>query len=606
MINTNSADFERPQVIFQKHSHFDIDSHRFGGKPSYDGQFGGIPLLYDRDKRSMALDPSDSHTIVYGATGSKKTRAFVMPAIKILGHAGESMIINDSKGELFTRLGGELQNEGYEIIAINFRDPAVGNAWNPLNIPYQYYLAGDVDKAAEFANDIANTLMLAEVSDRDPYWDYASSDVCYGLILLLLKYCKENAAPEGSVNIANLTALRRKLYEKGTMSQNTLLWKWASQDELVATSLSGSIMAPKDTMNSILAVFDQKMRSFTIQPTLLDMLANDNIEIGKLGQRKAAVFLVTPDEKTSYHRLVALFISQSYQYLIYTAMQQGGRLPNRINYVLDEFSSLPAIGSDFPSMISAARSRNIRFSIVCQSKNQLIRRYKEEAATITANCTNWVFFASRELDLLRELSELCGQKKDHTPNVSVYDLQQLSKEKNQALLFTGRMKPCLVEFLDIDQFPERKYLEIDFDTPVRTARNKIDFSRFSGDADAGHILGATGQQDTSPSYSVGQGQGNGSGSNEANRQNIDNIIAKIDAKIAQLEAEEAEGKEKTTESIERPKEDTNERVDIDIDRILSGFNAESKDSSMPTEPRLNSLLDAIAKRKDSIETSDEE
>ena len=119
-------------------------------------------------------------------------------------------------------------------------------------------------------------------------------------------------------------------------------------------------------------------------------------------------------------------------------MQQGGRLPNRINYVLDEFSSLPAIGSDFPSMISAARSRNIRFSIVCQSKNQLIRRYKEEAATITANCTNWVFFASRELDLLRELSELCGQKKDHTPNVSVYDLQQLSKEKNQALLFTGR------------------------------------------------------------------------------------------------------------------------------------------------------------------------
>ena len=156
-----------------------------------------------------------------------------------------------------------------------------------------------MDKAAEFANDIANTLMLAEVSDKDPYWDYASSDVCYGLILLLLKYCKEYDVPEGAVNIANLMALRRKLYAKGTMSPNTPLWKWASQDELVAASLSGSVMAPKDTMNSILAVFDQKMRSFTIQPTLLDMLANNNIAIEKFGERKTAVFLITPDEKTA-------------------------------------------------------------------------------------------------------------------------------------------------------------------------------------------------------------------------------------------------------------------------------------------------------------------
>ena len=478
MINTNSVDFERPQVVFQKHAHYEIDSCRFGGKPSFGGQLGGIPLLYDRDKRSLALDSGDSHTIVFGSTGSKKTRAFVMPAIKILGRAGESMIINDSKGELFNRLAGELQKEGYEIITINFRDPAVGNAWNPLAIPYRYYLEGDMDKAAEFANDIANTLMLAEVSNQDPYWDYASSDCCYGLILLLFRYCEEQKVPEGSVNIANLMALRRKLYEKGTRSKDGVLWRWASQNELVAASLSGSIMAPQDTMNSILAVFDQKMRSFTIQPTLLDMLANNDISIEQIGQRKTAVFLITPDEKTAYHRLVSLFISQSYQNLIYTAMQQGGRVPLRINYILDEFSSLPAIGSDFPSMIAAARSRNIRFSIVCQSKNQLVRRYKEEAATITANCTNWIFFTSRELDLLRELSELCGQKKDHTPNVSVYDLQHLSKEKNEALLFTGRMKPCLVELLDIDQFPKQKHVVIDFEMPERIKRNRIDFSEF--------------------------------------------------------------------------------------------------------------------------------
>ena len=595
MININSSDFERPQVVFQKYSHFDIETHRFGGKASFDGQLGGIPLLYDRDKKALALDPSDSHTIVYGATGSKKTRAFVMPAIKVLGHAGESLIINDSKGELFTRTAGELQKEGYDIITINFRDPAVGNSWNPLQIPYQYYLAGDMDKAAEFANDIANTLMLAEVSDKDPYWDYASSDVCYGLILLLLKYCKEYGAPEGAVNIANLMALRRKLYAKGTMSQNTPLWKWASQDELVAASLSGSVMAPKDTMNSILAVFDQKMRSFTIQPTLLDMLANNNIEIEKFGERKTAVFLITPDEKTAYHRLVALFISQSYQYLIYTAMQQGGRVLNRINYILDEFSSLPAIGSDFPSMIAAARSRNIRFSIVCQSKNQLVRRYREEAATITANCTNWIFFASRELDLLRELSELCGQKKNHSPNVSVYDLQHLSKEKNEALLFTGRMKPCFVNFLDIDHFPERKYLVIDMDTPVRTQRAYLDFAELDEkkqELEWERIIGSASPQ-------VGPFQ-------TPSTHDVDGLIAKIDAKIAELEAEEAKEKKATTSDAEASIIEEEENVPmIDIDRLLAGLDIENKTHSEETT-QMSSLMDAIMKRRDSIDISVEE
>lgn len=589
MININSSDFERPQVIFQKHSYYDIETHRFGGKPSYDGNIGGIPLLYDRDKKALALDPSDSHTIVYGATGSKKTRAFVMPTIKVLGHAGESLIINDSKGELFTRMAGELQKEGYEIVTINFRDPAVGNSWNPLQIPYQYYLAGDMDKAAEFANDIANTLMLAEVSDKDPYWDYASSDVCYGLILLLLKYCKEYNVPEGAVNIANLMALRRKLYFKGTMSQNTPLWKWASQDELVAASLSGSVMAPKDTMNSILAVFDQKMRSFTIQPTLLDMLANNNIEIDKIGQRKTAVWLITPDEKSTYHKLVALFVSQSYQHLIYTAMQQGGRVPNRINYILDEFSSLPAIGNDFPSMIAAARSRNIRFAIVCQSKNQLVRRYREEAATITANCTNWIFFASRELDLLRELSELCGQKKDHTPNVSVYDLQHLSKEKNEALLFTGRMKPCLVNFLDIDSFPERKYVVIDIETPTRIPRARLDFAELDGEKheiDWGHLV----NPNTSPTTI----------SSAPQPRDVDSLIAKIDAKIAELEAEEEKEKKAAIHSTDGDGDVPN----IDIDGLLASIS--SADSASEEDSQMSSLMDAILKRKDSIDISDEE
>ena len=52
---------------------------------------------------------------------------------------------------------------------INFRNPAVGNAWNPLYIPYKFYINGDIDRASEFANDIANNLMVSERSSDDPF-----------------------------------------------------------------------------------------------------------------------------------------------------------------------------------------------------------------------------------------------------------------------------------------------------------------------------------------------------------------------------------------------------------------------------------------------------
>lgn len=304
--------------------------------------YGGVPIFYDIETRKLYVDAADTHSLVFGATGSLKTRTVVSPTIKILGYAGESMIINDPKGELYMRHAAELESLGYDIVDINFRNPAVGNSWNPLYIPYQFYTSGDEDKAAEFINDIANNLMVGEKSSTDPYWDYSASDLLYGLIQLLFRYCKDHNKDINNVNIGNLLRLRRKLFSSKQQAKDSILWKYASEDELVAASLSGSVYAPNDTMNSILSVFDQKMRTFTIQPTLLNMLANNDFDIAKIGNKPTCVFLITPDEKTSYHKLVSLFIKQSYEYIIYLATKNfENKVNNRITYILDEFSSLP-------------------------------------------------------------------------------------------------------------------------------------------------------------------------------------------------------------------------------------------------------------------------
>lgn len=553
MVNSNNPNLSRPEVLFQEFAHLDINTRRFSGKKSYDGQIGGFPLLYSKEKQQIAIDATDSHTLVVGASGSKKTRSLVLPAIKVLGYAGESMIINDPKGEIYNRTAGELRDLGYDIITVNLRDPSVGHAWNPLQIPYSYYKLGDMDKAAEFANDIANTLILGEVASDDPFWGYSAYDCCLGLIMLLFKLCKEMDYPDNAVNISNLLRLRRKLFENGVNAKNSPLWKWASTDELIAASLTGSVMTAQDTMRGILATLDQKLRALAIQPSLLEMLANSNFDIEGIGQNKTAVYLITPDEKTTYSSIVAMFISQSYQHLIYSATQSGGRLSIRVNYILDEFSSLPAIGSDFPSMISAARSRNIRYLICIQSKSQLVKRYKEEASTIISNCTNWVVLFTRELELLREVSELCGQKKDRTPNVSVYDLQHLSKDKDEALLLAGKSKPCVVNLLDIDRFGDRSYKVIDFLTPERLARFGIDFTRLPAEAKAiveeERTRGSASFNPGFNPYSAFKSSTSLSAPTKAEtstierQSSIEEMIADIDKKIAALEEEERKEEE---------------------------------------------------------------
>ncbi len=475
------TNLESKERLFKEYTHFSVGESNPAKifRPKQRGKYvGGVPLAYDYERDLIAIDSSDTHTLIWGSTGSLKTRCVIEPSVKIIGKSGESMIINDPKAEIHNRCAAELQDEGYKIIVINIRDPELGNAWNPLAIPYRFYLEGDIDRAAEFANDVAHNLMMEESSTKDPFWDYSASDCLFGLILLLFRYAKDHKLDESAVNMSSLMKLRQQLFRISTgvfRPQGSLLWRYAAEDELAEASLSGSVFAPNDTRNSILSTFDQKMRTFIIRPSLLDMLANNDIDIGEIGEHKCAVFLIIPDEKSTYNNLVSLFVKQAYEYLIYKASaNESLKLKLRVNFVLDEFSSLPPISS-MSTLISAARSRDIRFILAVQGNHQLTKRYGDEAATIKSNCVNWIFLTSREYDLLKEISDLCGEQRNRTPNLSVYDLQHFSKEKCEALVLCGRLKPAKVNLLDIDRFGDHEYTVLDFIRTPRRPRQNTDF-----------------------------------------------------------------------------------------------------------------------------------
>jgi type IV secretion system protein VirD4 len=204
------------------------------------------------------------------------------------------------------------------------------------------------------------------------------------------------------------------------------------------------------------------------------MLSKSNIQLNSIGEQKTAIFLIMPDEKTSYHKLISVFIKQSYEYLIYQAQNLPKKtMPVRINYILDEFSSLPTI-KDFPSMIYAVRSRNIRFNLIVQSKHQLTQRYADEAETIQSNCLNLVFLTSRELSLLNDISALSGTRTgSNKPLISISELQRFNKEKGEVLVFSGRKRPFKGCLPDIDKYDENKFDVLDFPYNTATQDNAL-------------------------------------------------------------------------------------------------------------------------------------
>lgn len=432
--------------------------------PFYKGK-GGIPFLYRDD--TAYVDASDSHNLIIGSTGSKKTRLVVMPTVKILAYAEESMIIADPKAEVFERTAFELKKQGYQVYVINFRNPKVGDCWNPLEIPFRFFKEGKLDKAREHANDVAINLTLSEVSKKDPYWDRSAYNFLFGLIQLAFILGKNRAI----VSMNDVLQLRTILFP----DNESVNWEYlniAKTDPIVYHSLLGTVNAPESTRNSILSVFDQKVSCFSYQEDLIEMMEESTINLHDIGNKKTAIYLIMPDEKTTYHQLVSLFIKQSYEYLIYCAQQTEQHFfPIRINYILDEFSNLPAI-KDFPAMISAARSRNIRFSLIVQSFQQLNSKYGSDANTIKGNCTNLVFLNSREIDILEEISTLCGVQDNNKRLFTVFGLQHLNKEKGQAIILSDRLFPFLTELIDIEKFDKGIYEHLELNERVSKGYHK--------------------------------------------------------------------------------------------------------------------------------------
>ena len=403
----------------------------------------GAGIVVINDGKDMYVDNEHHHTLVVGQTGSGKTTALVEPLIYSLSKHDESMIITDPKGELYRNHSEMLRSKGYKIFVLNFREPSMGNAWNPLTLPYQLYKAGNTDKAVELLEDIALNIIYDPENKNDPFWEKSAADYFSGLALGLFEDAKEEQINISSINYMSTVG------EENFATSNYIREYFTLKGEQSSPYIfaSNTITAPNETKGSILSVFRQKIRQFSTRENLAEMLSYSDFNMRDIGSGKTAVFMIVQDEKTTYHALATMFIKQCYETLIDVAQhEEGGRLKHRTNFILDEFANMPPL-KDVTTMVTAARSRSIRFTFIVQNFAQLNDVYgKEDAETIRSNCGNLIYLLTTELAALEEISKLCGEVKSKekdktasTPLITVSDLQKL--KMNEVIILHSRLNP---------------------------------------------------------------------------------------------------------------------------------------------------------------------
>lgn len=410
--------------------------------------------------------------IVVGGSGSGKTRFLAKPNLML---ANASFIVTDPKGEMLRAVGNLFLEEGYVLRVFDLIDPAKSDCYNPF-----CYIRKDADVFKLIDNFIKNTTPKGAKAN-DPFWEKSETALDAALMLYLL-----HEAPEEDQNMETILYMIEnggaKEEDDDYQSPLDLLFEALEEeqpDHIAVRQYHIFKQAAGKTAKSILVSAAVRLASFTL-PEIQRITGTDDMELGKLGERKQAIFCIIPDSNdASLNFLVGMLYTQAFQELYFQADKvHQGALPVPVRLMFDEFANV-ALPDGYARLQATMRSRNIMSTIILQNISQLKALFKDDWEGIIGNADSFLYLGGNEQSTHKYISELLGKETIDTKRSSQskgrngsysQNFQQTGRElmtpdevrrldnKNAIVLIRGE-KPVLDEKYDILKHPNIRRTE---------------------------------------------------------------------------------------------------------------------------------------------------
>lgn len=348
----------------------------------------------------------DVHTLTIGATRCGKSRCLVLQSICVLALAGEGIVVNDPKGELYHYTHNFLETLGYTVRVIDFNSPKKSDRYNPLQMIINAVNEGRIDDAQTYVWDFV-TFIVEKNDHSEPIWTNGEMAVIAAAVMCVVFDNREHPEYQNLTNVYSFIANMCKSVNKVMPIDEYM--KKLPDSHPAKSMMAIAKIAPDRMGGSFFTSALTTLRLFITNDMYLTTRESEFSldDVGKMP--KQALFFILPDQKATFYPIVTLLVSQQYEQLVTYAKTRGNRLPYRVNFVLDEFGNFAAI-NDFQIKMTVAGGYGIRWNLFLQDFNQLTDKYGQEVAKIIeGNCHYWIYLHSQDNSTNEEISKSMGK-----------------------------------------------------------------------------------------------------------------------------------------------------------------------------------------------------
>lgn len=335
------------------------------------GEYKGKAVCMPKDTRL------NRHIAIFGASGTMKSRAVIRNALFQALKRGESAIVTDSKGEMYTDTSEMFRKAGYDVKIYNLVTPEHGDSWNCMSD-----LNGDTLMAQVLTNVIIGNTSSGK---GDHFWDNGEGNLLKALILLI------DQDRTRSPDMKHLSAVYQ-LLTQNSERQLTAMFDKLPMDHPARAPFNLFSQSSDTVKSGIILGLGTRLQVLQNQ-AVQRITSRSDIDLTAPAKKKCIYYIVLSDQDATMAFLSSLFFSFMFIRLTrYADSRPDGRCDVPVNLVLDEFNNIGRIGgaedgSDFARSLSVVRSRDIRVMLAVQSLGQLQNRYPKNLwAEIIGNC----------------------------------------------------------------------------------------------------------------------------------------------------------------------------------------------------------------------------
>ena len=330
---------------------------------------------------------------VYGASGSKKTRAFCVNMILQCAARGSSMVLTDPKSELYEKTSEYLRSKGYTVRVFNLVTPSASDSWNCLS---------EIEGKELMAQLFCDVVIKNTGSERgDHFWDNAELNLLKALVL----YVSNNYPPEKR-NIGEVYQLLAMSSEK----ELNALFDVLPVSHPAKAPYSIFKQSSENVRGGVIIGLGSRLQVFQNQD-IRNITAYDEIDLELPGQKPCAYYCITSDQDSTFDFLSSLFLSFIFIKLVRFADEQcpNGELPVPVHVLGEELCATGVI-PDLSRKISVIRSRRLSLSAVFQNLAGLQNRYPyNQWQEILGNCDVQLFLGCTDALTAQFISDRTGE-----------------------------------------------------------------------------------------------------------------------------------------------------------------------------------------------------